>query len=450
MSTKTLKNNNSFVNNLIFKIDSINKKQMDCKEFIVFTLESDTKEYINVVPSNPDELLYTSGYHDEDDDTDINDEKIKKTKKKIETNNANNISQSQIWSLLEKIMPNDIDNFDFDLNDSTEETIYDNKKQNDEINIFEECGGCGAKNTIIEDLSKGYIVCTDCGLIIKELIDNAAEWKQYGGEDAKGESMNRCGAPTNYYLQKSSLGTTISGSSFNRLKMLQNWNAMPYKERSLKLVMDEITANCTKNNISKIIIDDANFMYKKITECKHTKGKNIGKSVIIRGNNRKGLIAACVFFACVLRNTPQSPKEIAKIFNLDVTYITKGCKQFFRLLRENNMIYNFQSSKPADYVPRYCNKLKIHKEYIDVAVRIANNIKKIGIASDHTASSIAAGSILMMATKNKLKITKKNISDIFQISEVTISKISKKLTPYINLLIHDEACEYIAKTIAVK
>ena len=58
-------------------------------------------------------------------------------------------------------------------------------------------------------------------------------------EDGKGEGSMRCGAATNFFLPKSSLGTTISGKK-SVLKMLQNWNQMPYKERSLSEVLQHL------------------------------------------------------------------------------------------------------------------------------------------------------------------------------------------------------------------
>jgi hypothetical protein len=47
------------------------------------------------------------------------------------------------------------------------------------------------------------------------------------------------------------------------------------------------------------------------SDCKHAYGKNEGKIIIKRGNNRIGLIAACLFYSCRKIGMTRSPKEIA-------------------------------------------------------------------------------------------------------------------------------------------
>ena len=73
---------------------------------------------------------------------------------------------------------------------------------------------------------------------------------------------------------------------------------MPYKERSLNEVLTNITNKCFAFGITENIISEAKIMYKEVDDCKHNIGRNKGKKIITRGTNRKGLIAACVFYAC--------------------------------------------------------------------------------------------------------------------------------------------------------
>ena len=229
--------------------------------------------------------------------------------------------------------------------------------------------------------------------------------------------MDRCGGTSNFFLPKSSLGTSISGPAFNRLKTVQRWNSMVYKERSLNVVLEEITEKCNKGGLPKIISDTAKIMYKNLSECKHLKGINKGKSVIIRGVNRKSLIAACVFFSCIVNKNPRSPKEISELFVLDIKRITKGCKQFFKLMKtcsNQNVFEQLDPDTTEHYIVRFCHKLKIRDENIQVALQIAKNSKILRIASAHTPQSIAAGSILLMVKMKTLKgIEKKDISKIF-------------------------------------
>lgn len=195
----------------------------------------------------------------------------------------------------------------------------------------------------------------------------------------------------------------------------------------------------------KCIEDDAKIMYKSISEYKHAKGKNKGRYIIIRGANRKSLIAACIFFACRRKQMTRSPKEIAGLFDLKYTDMTKGCKNFLKLMKIKQKDMNIGTSKSEDFVIRFCLKLKLKQQYTDQAVMISKNIRKLAIASDHTPYSIATGSILLMAEINKLyNITKKKLSTMFEVSEVTINKTYKKLEPFKTILIDNNLTEKMA------
>lgn len=349
-----------------------------------------------------------------------------------------NLSDNQLWDLFDSI------NLENSNETETETDTVGNsssRSNTDSDSVEIGCPNCGQTNAIVKDMTQGIMVCTDCGAVCNELLDHNPVWKSYGDE----ASYGRCGAATDFFLPKSSLGTTIAGSKYNRLKRLHSWSSMPYRERSLYDVLTNINAKCQKNGIKKNIVDDAKLMYKKISECKHLEGENKGKFIIIRGSNRRSLIASCVFYACKIRGDTRSPKEIANIFDLKMTDITKGCKKFLQLMKLHYEGYKLDSSMPEHFVERFCKLLKIHKKYTEIAIKIAENIRKLGLASDHTPPSVAAGSILLMSKMNKLALTKKIIGKKFGISEVTISKIYRKIEKYKVLLIDSEETDKVVK-----
>ncbi len=303
------------------------------------------------------------------------------------------------------------------------------------------CNECH-NDDIIEDSSQGILVCKGCGRVIDSLIDTGAEWTQYNDDNKK--DMNRCSHPISQLLPQSSTATTIGGSCSSRIKTLHGWGAMPYKERSLNEVFKIIQKICQEGKIIKCIEDDAKIMYKNISDCKHIEGKNEGKAIIKRGKNRMSIIAATVLFACRKKGKTRSPKEIAELFGLKYTEITKGCKIFQNLAKLKNMDLNLNITKPEHFIIRFCDELKIKKEYTTQSIQISNNVQKLQIASVHTPLSLATGSIFMMIQLNKLNIQKKIIADKFNVSQVTIAKAYKKLEPFMDLLTNDNLCERLS------
>lgn len=304
------------------------------------------------------------------------------------------------------------------------------------------CPTCGTDIHIVTDFSYGINVCSSCGIVINNILDDNREWKQYN-EDKENNIRNSM----NYFLPQSSLGTTIACSNRLALKRLHNWSSMPYKERSLNNVLKDIQSRCRTNNLMKYIEDDAKILYKNISESKHPDGKNKGKNIIIRGSNRKSLIAACVFFACKRNGNTRSPHEIAKIFDLNHKEITKGCKIFLNLMRIREMTYATQTSTAEHFIIRYCRELKISKNIIPQALQISKNIQKLNIASAHTPFSVAIGSIMAIINLNNLNITKKIIVEKFDVTEVTITKAYKKIEKYIQILISDDLVDKLVNII---
>jgi transcription initiation factor TFIIIB Brf1 subunit/transcription initiation factor TFIIB len=143
---------------------------------------------------------------------------------------------------------------------------------------------------------KGNVVCKECGTINAHIFDQNPEWIH--NDDGRNDDSVRCGAPINYFLPNSSLSTTIvgGGNGCYKLKKLHSWGQQPYKERSRSDVMQLIDEKCKLNNIGKAVAENAKYLYKKISEIKHKNGINEGKIIIIRGKNRKSIIAACVLF----------------------------------------------------------------------------------------------------------------------------------------------------------
>lgn len=304
---------------------------------------------------------------------------------------------------------------------------------NDDKNI---CISCKSDRLIIDN-TKGYLVCQECAVINEEFLDKNVEFSS----EQSGNS--RYGCPSNYFFPKSALGTKISSKGYNRVAILQRQGQMPYKEKSLLDVLERIQSKCKKYNITQTIIDSAKILYKKVSDCKHTKGKRKGKNMIMRCINRRSMIAACVFYACKLQKEPRSPKEIADIYDLEIKNVNRGCRKFIDYIDLSSIFYELKSSQSSDFIERFAKKLSIDKQYINIAKDISTNIHKLGLASTHEPPSVAAGCILLVANVYHVDISKKQISDIFGISDVTISKTYRKIYPYHKIIMNNKVTELI-------
>ena len=286
------------------------------------------------------------------------------------------------------------------------------------------------------------IVCAECGLKIKELLDRSPDWNSINSSNGH---TSRCGCPTYYFFPQSSLGTRVSNGKYSRISILERWNQMPYKERSRYEVLKYIETRCNIHKISQPIIDNAKNLFNKLSKITFSEGEKEGKNIIIRGLNRKSIIAACVYNGANLQNNPRTPKEIAIIFEITEKQVTKGNRKFRDIMKKENIVSNIKSSQSHEYIDRteYVQLLKLDICQITISKKIARNVKKLDIASDHQPASLAAGSVMLMASILNLNLSKKKISETFNISQVTIIKTFRKIFPYRKILISNDATNKI-------
>jgi transcription initiation factor TFIIB len=301
------------------------------------------------------------------------------------------------------------------------------------------CKNCKSPNLVIDN-TKGHMVCTDCAVINEEYLDENPELVSNDGE---GSNNSRYGAPSSFFFPKASLGTKIVSKGYNRLSLLQKQGQMPYKEKSLMDVLDTIQSKCKKYVITQTIIDSAKILYKKVSESVHSKGKRKGKNIIMRCINRRSMIAACLFHACKLQKETRSPKEIADIYDLEIKHVNRGCRKFCDIIDSNTLFQQIKRLQSSDFIERFAKKLNIDKKYIDISKDVSSNIHKLDLASTHEPPSVAAGCILLVTQFYNIQLSKKQISDIFGISDVTISKTFRKIWPYHKIVLNNKITELI-------
>ena len=259
-------------------------------------------------------------------------------------------------------------------------------------------------------------------------MDQSAEWRYYGADDNQNSDPTRCGMPINPLLKESSFGCKVlcigsTSYEMRKIRRYTEWQSMPYKEKSQYDEFQRITLMSQNAGMPKLIIDDAVRYHKKISEYELT----------FRGDNRDGILAASIYISCRINNYPRTAKEIATIFHLDVTSATKGCKNALSIVNnlEKDMVNadktSFCKTKPEAFIERYCSKLNINSELTRVCQFIAMKIEKTELMPENTPHSIAAGVVYFIAQICKLNISKRDVKNISEISEVTINKCFKKI-----------------------
>lgn len=290
------------------------------------------------------------------------------------------------------------------------------------------CEMCSSVLVINEE---GHMECPNsrCAIIYTDVLDHSPEWRFYGADDANGTDPARCGMPIDPLFENTAYGCKMyshTGTSHEMRKVGQftKWMSMPYRETKLYNDMQHIATFSRLAHISQKIIDDACSIYVKLFNADQR----------FRGTNREGLMASSLYFACLQNQCARTVKEISNVFHIDPSVTTNGCKLSQRILIEWNESVTEESEKikllhatPDQFVERYCSYLQWDKEKTTLARFVARRVVQMKEMQENTPNAVCAGILYFIAKTFRMETTKHEISEICDMSEVTISKCCAKL-----------------------
>ncbi len=280
------------------------------------------------------------------------------------------------------------------------------------------CNSCGEDDI---DSDGDNTICLHCGNIITYHIDLSCE-RRYFTEDMRHGDPTRCGLPTNHLMPESSLGSIIlprgrMNREMRKIKRYHHYNLIPYRERALFAVFDQLQTIATNNGIPSSIVDESKEIYAKAS-VRCTK----------RSANRRALIANCMFLAMKHHKMPMLPKELAKMFSLDEALMSEGRKNIQEVLDITP-----ESTKFSDFMARFVAGLdtiipsRMRDEMTSVCNNICSTADELGIAPANTAQSLAASVLYLVCRHLGLVENPAFIAERCITSTVTINKCYRSL-----------------------
>lgn len=290
------------------------------------------------------------------------------------------------------------------------------------------CEACGSGRVEMVDAHCTFS-CMDCGHTKIRLNDTTVEWSQ--------SKFNRM--TSNVHSSSQIM------SSNRKMNKLNNWNGGNYKMRTLANNQAFIEQMCSKHDIDVRTIHSAKTLYKLTTEIKHAKSNF--KTKIYRGNNRKSVMAACLFFGSKLDKVNLTHKQVCRIFDISEPDLSKGKKIFMNDLRkdENNapIVYELQVSNPMKYIETIAKllqkrEIEVTQEMIRYCEKLIRKMSELYITSEHHDDSVACAAIRYTFYKFDRTLSSKLLSEIRDISEITIVRIYDSIMHF-DRIINDDA-----------
>ena len=312
--------------------------------------------------------------------------------------------------------------------EAREEEVEESKQAVEESETESEsehqCPECGGR--LASDTEHGETVCSECGLVVEEdEIDHGPEWRAFdaGEKDQK----SRVGAPTTNMMHdrglstnigwqdKDAYGNSLSSSQRQKMQRLRTWNerfrTRDSKERNLKQALGEIDRMASALGLPDNVRETASVIYRRALD-----------EDLLPGRSIEGVATSALYAAARQANTPRSLDEMAVVSRIDKMELTRTYRYVVRELS-----LEIQPANPESYVPRFVSDLELSDGTERRARELIDAARDRGVLSGKSPVGIAAAAVYAAALLTNEKVTQNEVSDVANISEVTIRNRYKEL-----------------------
>jgi len=294
---------------------------------------------------------------------------------------------------------------------------YDSFLENKEIKMPEEsnntiCVSCNAQLYA----NKNLLICQECGLEIPNTFDMTEE-------EYSVSATTECNVNTNGFIAMKMIGRGAYGYQRSLLKTCANYSK--YRRINTFKDMKNWNIHSKKHHIPKNVIQEANDMFAQIKE----------KGFVFRKDGKKGVLSACLYYACYNNNITKTPAEVAHFSGIEEKFHSLGDRILHDLNERGIIEIPIKVNPIADYIERYMTLLSIPKKYKPFVIDLIDraNKKHIHVLHDSKNNTRCVGAIYMLIDRVpelKQRITKDQIDKECGISKTTFIRYYLILCKY--------------------
>lgn len=131
-------------------------------------------------------------------------------------------------------------------------------------------------------------------------------------------------------------------------------------------------------------------------------------------------VAACVYVSSRMNHAAVTPGEIGNAVDIDKNVLFRRSKSLVGELSGTLDISMSDFLSATEYVDRYCEQLELDDDIVDHAKEIIDLSNDAGISYGKSPTGVAAAAVYTASRQNGRKVTQSDISDVADVSEVTI------------------------------
>jgi transcription initiation factor TFIIB len=283
-----------------------------------------------------------------------------------------------------------------------------------DLNIISDlCPECNGNVISLNQI--GEIVCSDCGLVIKERSVDLSHSDKRAYTSQEKSQREHTGAPISILLPDIGLTTVIDRKNIKDpdLKRAVKWNTrITWEKRNILIATTELKRICSNLNLPNHIKLEAIKLYKEAFKKK-----------LLRGRSINSMVAASIYLAIRLKRIPRTLQEILD----ESSENEKDIRRCYRvLIRELNI--KSPNTEPSALIPTNIATLNLGPDIEINSTKIVKAYSERFSTSGKDPKGIVAGAIYLACRMKGLELTQKDIAEVVGVTEVTLRSRYKELS----------------------
>jgi transcription initiation factor TFIIB len=199
------------------------------------------------------------------------------------------------------------------------------------------------------------------------------------------------------------------------MQRLRTWNerfrTRDSKERNLKQALGEIDRMASALGLPENVRETASVIYRRALN-----------EDLLPGRSIEGVATSSLYAAARQAGVPRSLDEVQRVSRVDKMELTRTYRYIVRQLN-----LEIAPADPESYIPRFASDLCLSDEAERRARRLVESAREEGMLSGKSPVGLAAAAVYASALLTNEKVTQSEVSEVANISEVTIRNRYKEL-----------------------
>jgi transcription initiation factor TFIIB len=289
------------------------------------------------------------------------------------------------------------------------------------------CSACKRPDKIISDPESGEIICSNCGVVISDKIQDISRLERRTFSLEELNDRVRTGSAASLAKYDMGLATTIGKADKDakghqldpimRVKMqrLRRWNMRTLDHtsayRNLMLAFSELAIFKDKLGLSDAIVEKTAYIYRKAQE-----------RMLVRGRTISGILAAALYIACRELGTPRTLKDISATSNVKRKEIARNYRMML-----SEFDFKVPNADPIKCIVKVANNANLTQNTKHHAMSIMKEVIEKEISAGKDPMGLAATVLYISCLKTGEDKTQSQMAHAAGVTEVTIRNRFKEL-----------------------